>query len=1220
LLGALAVLAFAAPASAAQPNVLFIVTDDQRLDGTAAVMPKTMKWFRTGDAAQGIAGGTYFPEGVATTPFCCPARASIFTGRYAHNHGVQVNETSSPNCTPAPGVPPTGAAALDQNTTLQRYLRNAGYRTGIFGKFLNGWCLSDNPPHWDEWTIWGGGPFSGLEVAEDPGVRKWLWRYSTGYLADRAEDFLQRSNDNNDGQPWYLYIAPKAPHGPYDPEPKYANDPVPALDEGHPSYFEQDRSDKAPWIQTRHNDADTVKEEWTPYWQSLKSVDDLVERVMTKLRTLNEDQDTIAVFISDNGFMWGEHGLVGKTYPFLDSIRVPFYLRWPNAPDWPGSGTNPGHPGTDNRLVGNVDLAPTVVDAVNDAVAGDTDIAPSPAMDGISLVDPNQRERNAILTEEWGWGAQPPPQTRGYCYGTQLTWASIVTHRFQYVEHYQTHPENPNQGGCPAIDANGNPVRHVTHYDSVVFRDYYDITPGPNGDEGQLENILADDNVSPTGQPDQFFQLQDDANKENDPPTATLGAKLQQLRECQGAACIPLPSDPADLPIDVAITSAPSDPTDDRNPSFKFTSTEPTATYRCRYAVHYLTLSSAPWEACTSPKTYLNQPEFRHGFSVQAVSPSGATDTQDYFWTQENVAPPETTITSRPRRSSVSGSATFHFKGSAADNTFTCQLDALPSTPCTSPITYAVGNGEHMFTVKAIDSSAVEDPTPAIFKWRVDLLAPDSAIARSATFATNSTGATFTFTPSWVTGDRPVTGRIECRLDGANFRPCGASKTFARLPEGQRTVNARFADVAGNVDTTAATDTWNLGPTQLFSTAADPSWPQIADATGEVRAIVPDGSGGWYVAGDFTSLRDAVNLDHPHTDLVHIRGDKSVDDNWRPATNGAVRTIVLSGSTMYIGGTFTQVSGTSAGTANMPRNRLAAISTVTGDPTGWNPGADGEVNALVIPPPRFGGDVVNSIYVAGGFHNAGGAARGKVAEIGLSGVGTATGWNPNVSTGPILQAMAVTQTYVYIGASAPMAIGGPPTSNPVVNRAHLAELERSTGRATAWAPEPDGSVHSLRLKLGLGGLPTLYAGGQFGNIGSPSKPRRRAAEINLADSGSVTDWDPAVSASGTAVGNVRDIMPTTCAGVDPSCAAILGGAFVTAKTGPGQVGRSRIAQTDSVTGDPHDWNPNLSATPYSFSCWPSRCDINTNRVLAVGGIFTTVGGVARNRLAFFPKP
>lgn len=116
------------PDGSGRPNILLIVTDDQRADALG-YMPATKRLFRK--------GGTTYAEAYSTTPLCCPSRASIMTGRYVHNHGVLRNED---------------AAALDHDTTLQAYLQKAGYQTALSGKFLNSWPLAEAPPFFDRWV------------------------------------------------------------------------------------------------------------------------------------------------------------------------------------------------------------------------------------------------------------------------------------------------------------------------------------------------------------------------------------------------------------------------------------------------------------------------------------------------------------------------------------------------------------------------------------------------------------------------------------------------------------------------------------------------------------------------------------------------------------------------------------------------------------------------------------------------------------------------------------------------------------------------------------------------------------------------------------------------------------------------------------------------------------------------------------------------------------
>jgi arylsulfatase A-like enzyme len=135
------------------PNILVIMSDDQRAGTTDGWMPKTTKWFKTG--APGIAGGTEFQNAFATNPLCCPSRASIMTGRYSHNHKVFLRGDFT---TVAPGA--TNFSAF-QSTTLQHYLRTrptTPYITGIVGKLLNFWPLRDAPPDFDRYTIWDNGP------------------------------------------------------------------------------------------------------------------------------------------------------------------------------------------------------------------------------------------------------------------------------------------------------------------------------------------------------------------------------------------------------------------------------------------------------------------------------------------------------------------------------------------------------------------------------------------------------------------------------------------------------------------------------------------------------------------------------------------------------------------------------------------------------------------------------------------------------------------------------------------------------------------------------------------------------------------------------------------------------------------------------------------------------------------------------------------------------
>src|SRR5687767_14354052 len=152
------------------PNVLIIVTDDQR-DDTLSVMPDTVDYF---------ADGVTLSNAIATTPVCCPSRASIMTGRYAHNHNVRSNAE-------------TEAGRLDQETTLQRDLSKAGYKTGIVGKYLNGWDITQAPPYFDEFAITRAG-YYGARFGigrKDRRVVKRTSGYSTNFVRRWADRFIR---------------------------------------------------------------------------------------------------------------------------------------------------------------------------------------------------------------------------------------------------------------------------------------------------------------------------------------------------------------------------------------------------------------------------------------------------------------------------------------------------------------------------------------------------------------------------------------------------------------------------------------------------------------------------------------------------------------------------------------------------------------------------------------------------------------------------------------------------------------------------------------------------------------------------------------------------------------------------------------------------------------------------------------------------------------------
>ncbi|HEV3473164.1 MAG TPA: sulfatase [Actinomycetota bacterium] len=397
----------------ARPNILLIVTDDQRsgmLDG----MPKTKRLFA--DA------GVTFTDAFATTPLCCPSRASIMTGRYPHNHGVRRNED---------------ADQLAQGSTLQYYLQSSGYLTAMAGKYLNGWPeATTSPPYFDKWAAIDDSDYRRVYRNMTANVNGEVFHpdaYSTGFIEEKSVDFL-RSFEGSDAKPWFLYVAPFAPHAPFVPERRYRDAGTPYFP-GNAAVWEADRSDKPPWVRQRNVRLGGGRALARRQARTLYSVDDMVDRIFGALNRMDEARDTLAIFVSDNGYLWGEHGLASKRFPYTGAVKIPLIIRWP------------GHvlPDTkDDRIAANIDLAPTILYA--------TGIEPDPdyPIDGRALFGPGSRDR--LLIEYFGSKRGKVP-----------SWASIRSAKDQFVEYY---------------DENG----------SVIYREYYDLAADPY----QLVNLYGD--------------------------------------------------------------------------------------------------------------------------------------------------------------------------------------------------------------------------------------------------------------------------------------------------------------------------------------------------------------------------------------------------------------------------------------------------------------------------------------------------------------------------------------------------------------------------------------------------------------------------------------------------------------------------------------------------------------------------------------------------------
>ncbi len=339
----------------AKPTIVLIVTDDQRWD-TLWAMPTVRREL--------MAHGVTFTNAFVTTPLCCPSRASTLRGQYAHTTGVWQN-----------GGPVGGFGRFKDRSTVATWLHAAGYRTGLFGKYLNHYEGTYVPPGWDRWVAIGDAvdPYDlyyryTLNIdgdLESFGVGP--ANHSLNVLTKEAFSFILGARG-----PLFVYFAPYTPHTPVKPAPEDGEAFAELPFRPSPGYDEADVSDKPRWVRNlRRLDATTklrLERRYRRVPASLLGLDRAVGALIEALRQTGRLENSLIVFTSDNGIHLGEHRWTDKATPYEESIRVPFVVRYDAAIK---------EPRRDPSLVLNVDLGPTFA-----AAAG----ASAPGVEGRSLL------------------------------------------------------------------------------------------------------------------------------------------------------------------------------------------------------------------------------------------------------------------------------------------------------------------------------------------------------------------------------------------------------------------------------------------------------------------------------------------------------------------------------------------------------------------------------------------------------------------------------------------------------------------------------------------------------------------------------------------------------------------------------------------------------------------------------------------------------------------
>jgi len=359
-----------------RPNIVFLLSDDQPLRAMSSNDP----WFSTPHMDQLAKEGMVFNNAFVECSVCCVSRASFMMGQYNSRHGVQSFDT------------PLSAQQMRQSFPV--LLRNAGYRTALLGKYAVGHsraypkalCLPA-----DSFDLFYGFQQSPSYVQKENGKK----RYLTTVMEDKAIQFMKETPDD---QPFMVYMCLPEPHGqggkggPWNyRDPEFKLDP-PGTPPTKPATMTQAAYDRLPQaIKESNNYHSKVyyrgNKTFVKYMTTVRDyvarTDLAVGRMRQALKEMGKDDNTVIIFTSDHGTMWGAHNIVGKWNMYEESIRIPMMIFDPRLPQPKGQR---------DQTVLNIDVTATILDVA--------DVVIPEAMQGVSLM-PMLRDNNEKGHKDW---------------------------------------------------------------------------------------------------------------------------------------------------------------------------------------------------------------------------------------------------------------------------------------------------------------------------------------------------------------------------------------------------------------------------------------------------------------------------------------------------------------------------------------------------------------------------------------------------------------------------------------------------------------------------------------------------------------------------------------------------------------------------------------------------------------------------------------------------
>jgi len=413
-------------------NVVFILSDDHRYDAMSFM---NHQFARTPHMDAMASNGVHLKNAFVTTSLCSPSRASILTGLYTFRHRVIDNNR----------LVPKGTIFFPQ------YLQKAGYATAYIGKWHMGGESDEPRPGFDHWVSFRGqGHYlpPTLDYTLNVNGRRVKQKgYITDELTDYAVDWLEQQKPTE--KPFFLYLSHKAVHANFTPAERHAGRLAdapfkrPASEADTPENYRN----KPRWLRDQrnswhgvefpyHSNLD-IESYYKCYSEALSGVDDSIGRVFAQLKKMGIHDETLVIYMGDNGFMFGEHGLIDKRVAYETSIRVPMLMQ---CPELFQGGT------VVEEVVANIDIAPTVFEAMG---------LQKPAhMDGLSFLPLGK--------------------------GEKIPWRDY----FLYVYYWEKNfPQSPT-----VFSLRGERYKYITYYGLWDVDELYDLREDP----GESNNLLYD--------------------------------------------------------------------------------------------------------------------------------------------------------------------------------------------------------------------------------------------------------------------------------------------------------------------------------------------------------------------------------------------------------------------------------------------------------------------------------------------------------------------------------------------------------------------------------------------------------------------------------------------------------------------------------------------------------------------------------------------------------